>query len=391
MRRKLVRYACSQTCTIENINYLITMDEHQINLNAFAEAVIQLKKQALEHLSKSDYTHLKKIIWTNRVFLIIGYATAWIIPNPISMICIAIALTGMWTMVAHQVCHGGYNQVPSVPNRYKEAVFATKWRRFIDWPDWIYPPAWQYEHNTLHHFSLNEKGDPNQMSYRLKVLGLDHLYSKPKWLALLIVALDAAIWKIRYYAPNTLKAQTEKKEFSQDTRFKNYYLKTFKFCYIPYFIFQYVLVPLPFLCISLSAYIFVILNLVGAEILTNWYTFMLIAPNHTGMDLLLHEDHFKDKGEFYLAQILSTCDYKTGGYWNDYFHGYMNYQIEHHLFPDLPLSQYVLLQPKVKALCGKYGIPYIQESLWVRFKKFFDVLVGKGDMRVGKPVVDFEA
>ena len=40
-----------------------------------------------------------------------------------------------------------------------------------------------------------------------------------------------------------------------------------------------------------------------------------------------------------------------GGDVNDFLHGWLNYQIEHHLFPDLPPLRYRQLQPKVKARC----------------------------------------
>jgi fatty acid desaturase len=67
-------------------------------------------------------------------------------------------------------------------------------------------------------------------------------------------------------------------------------------------------------------------------------------------------------------------------------HGWLNYQIEHHLWPDLPMSEYQRLQPQVKALCEKYGIPYVQESVWVRLKKTVDVMVGNSSMPRQKSV-----
>ena len=38
--------------------------------------------------------------------------------------------------------------------------------------------------------------------------------------------------------------------------------------------------------------------------------------------------------------------------------GNLSFQIEHHLFPDLPSNRYAEAAPRVKALCEKYGIPY---------------------------------
>ena len=38
--------------------------------------------------------------------------------------------------------------------------------------------------------------------------------------------------------------------------------------------------------------------------------------------------------------------------------GQLGYQIEHHLFPDLPSNRYPEIAVKVRALCEKYDIPY---------------------------------
>jgi len=61
-------------------------------------------------------------------------------------------------------------------------------------------------------------------------------------------------------------------------------------------------------------------------------------------------------------------------------YGWLNYQIEHHLWPDLPLSQYQKLQPQVKALCERHGIPYCQDSVFKRLLKAVDIMVGKTSM-----------
>jgi linoleoyl-CoA desaturase len=38
--------------------------------------------------------------------------------------------------------------------------------------------------------------------------------------------------------------------------------------------------------------------------------------------------------------------------------GSLGYQIEHHLFPDLPSNRYPEISVKVRALCDKYDLPY---------------------------------
>ena len=38
--------------------------------------------------------------------------------------------------------------------------------------------------------------------------------------------------------------------------------------------------------------------------------------------------------------------------------GNLSYQVEHHLFPDLPSSRYAEIAPQVKDVCERYGLPY---------------------------------
>jgi linoleoyl-CoA desaturase len=43
--------------------------------------------------------------------------------------------------------------------------------------------------------------------------------------------------------------------------------------------------------------------------------------------------------------------------------GNLSFQIEHHLFPDLPSNRYKEIAPRVQALCEKYDLPYTSGPL----------------------------
>ena len=66
---------------------------------------------------------------------------------------------------------------------------------------------------------------------------------------------------------------------------------------------------------------------------------------------------------------------------NDLMHGWLNYQIEHHVWPDLSMLSYQKAAPELRAICEKYGVPYVQESVFKRLKKTADVMVGAASMR----------
>jgi fatty acid desaturase len=115
---------------------------------------------------------------------------------------------------------------------------------------------------------------------------------------------------------------------------------------------------------------------------TNIHSFIIIATNHAGSDLYKFEQGCKpNSGTFYMRQVVSSANFRTGGDWNDFWHGWLNYQIEHHVWPSLSALSYQKSQPELKAICEKHGVPYVQESVWVRLKKTVDIMVGKADMR----------
>ena len=66
-------------------------------------------------------------------------------------------------------------------------------------------------------------------------------------------------------------------------------------------------------------------------------------------------------------------------------HGWLNYQIEHHLWPQLSMLSYQRSQPLMKALCDKHGIPYVQENVFQRLVKTVRVMTGEDSMRPFPP------
>jgi hypothetical protein len=173
-----------------------------IDANGFAEAISGLHRQALARLGPADLSHLRRIIWVNRACTLLGYATAWLCPNPVSAYLLSQGIFGRW-LIMHHVSHGGYDHVPGVPARFTSAVFAQGRRRWRDWFDWIVPAAWDHEHNVMHHAYTCELADPDLVEDHAELL---RRLAWPRWANLLFVAFFACTWKILYYAPNTLAA-----------------------------------------------------------------------------------------------------------------------------------------------------------------------------------------
>jgi linoleoyl-CoA desaturase len=76
------------------------------------------------------------------------------------------------------------------------------------------------------------------------------------------------------------------------------------------------------------------------------------------------------RGEWYVRQMMGSANL-TGGPLFHLMSGNLSFQIEHHLFPDLPSNRYSEISPKVQALCAEFGIEYTTGPLW---KQYLQVL-----------------
>ena len=71
----------------------------------------------------------------------------------------------------------------------------------------------------------------------------------------------------------------------------------------------------------------------------------------------------------------------TGSDLNDFVHGYLNYQIEHHLWPDLPMLKYRQAHRRVQEIAARHDIPFAKENVLKRVARTIDIAVGKTSMR----------
>ncbi len=143
---------------------------------------------------------------------------------------------------------------------------------------------------------------------------------------------------------------------------------------------RFVVLPALFLPLGWWAAFSVFANSVLAEAFTNVHSFLVIVPNHAGDDVHRFDRPSTDRAEFYVRQVLGSVNMRTGGNLNDFLHGFLNYQIEHHLWPDLSPLQYQKAAPEVRAICAKHQVPYLQEPLSRRLGKLLRVLTGQASM-----------
>uniref|UniRef100_A0A8C9WJ82 Fatty acid desaturase 2 n=1 Tax=Scleropages formosus TaxID=113540 RepID=A0A8C9WJ82_SCLFO len=106
---------------------------------------------------------------------------------------------------------------------------------------------------------------------------------------------------------------------------------------------------------------------------SHWFVWVT-QMNHIPMEI----DHEKHQ-DWLTMQLSATCNIEQS-FFNDWFSGHLNFQIEHHLFPTMPRHNYWKAAPMVRALCEKHGVRYQVKSLWQGFTDIVGSLKKSGDL-----------
>lgn len=105
------------------------------------------------------------------------------------------------------------------------------------------------------------------------------------------------------------------------------------------------------------------------------YIFLNFAVSHTHLDTVEKED---TKTDWVRYSALYTMNVSPGPFkFVSWWMSYLNFQIEHHLFPSMPQFNHPIISPRVRALLEKHGLPYQQysytDSMYMTFKNLHNV------------------
>ena len=85
-------------------------------------------------------------------------------------------------------------------------------------------------------------------------------------------------------------------------------------------------------------------------------------PNH---DLIQTHENNYDGPDWAKRQICNSGNFLNQESWWTMVFGGINYQIEHHLFPNMSNQNYPIIAPIVKKFCEENNIPYVHEATLV--------------------------
>jgi NADPH-dependent stearoyl-CoA 9-desaturase len=99
---------------------------------------------------------------------------------------------------------------------------------------------------------------------------------------------------------------------------------------------------------------------VVANVIRNVWSYAIIFCGHFPDQTYTFNQEEVDgetRGGWYVRQLIGAANIDGG----PLFHvlsGNLGYQVEHHLYPDMPSTRYGEIAPKVREICTRYGLPY---------------------------------
>jgi linoleoyl-CoA desaturase len=124
---------------------------------------------------------------------------------------------------------------------------------------------------------------------------------------------------------------------------------------------------------------------VAADALRNVWAYAVIYCGHfsEGTATFREEDLAgEDRGGWYARQVRGSGNFEAG-WLGRVLSGHLGFQIEHHLFPNLPAWRYPAMAPRVREICERHGLPYETGSLAAQFTSAMRRLVRFAVPRAG--------
>ncbi len=249
--------------------------------------------------------------------------------------------------LGHNISHGQWDWMND------PEIHSTTW----EW-DMVGPSAqWRYSHNYRHHVFSNVVGIDDDLGFGVIRVTRDQEWQpahlvQPLRNFLLAIAFEWGIALHGVYSERDRAETAEGKAAETRSLLKKIARQGIK---------DYVLVP----ALSGRRWRRTLRANVTANALRNLWTYVVIFCGHFPdgaekftMDTLENET----TSEWYLRQMLGAANFNAGRALA-FSSGNLCYQIEHHLFPDLPSNRYPQISQRVRGLCDKYDLPYTTGSL----------------------------
>ncbi|MBN9734884.1 MULTISPECIES: fatty acid desaturase family protein [unclassified Pseudonocardia] len=302
-----------------------------------------------ERRGQSDADYIRSLITWQRRLTVAARATLFGSRVPAlwaagtAMLSVAKILENM--EIGHNVMHGQWDWMND------PEIHSSTW----EWDNVCPAEQWRHSHNYLHHTYTNVIGKDKDVGYEILRVRADQPWhpvylGQPVWNVLLMLLFEHGVSLHDLDVEGLLKLSVDDPaEFRRKLRDvgRKHARQMRK---------DYVLFPL----LTGRAFVPTLAANATANVVRNVWSYAIIFCGHfpDGAEVFTEEElDDETRGEWYLRQLLGSANF--GG--NRLMHvmsGSLGYQIEHHLFPNLPSNRYPEIAVTVREVCDKYDLPY---------------------------------
>jgi fatty acid desaturase len=321
------------------------------DIEAIADELDAIREDVEESLGAKDAAYIRRVIHFQRALdvsarLVIAGSrsrTGWWLGT----LSLAYAKSIENMELGHNISHGQWDWMND------PETHSNTW----EWDMVGLSAQWRYSHNYRHHIFSNVLGMDEDIGYRLLRVTPDQPWRLPYLFTPLRNLLLAATfeWGIALHGLRSERdrVDTPAGRAAEKSRFLTKVARQLGK--------DYVFLP----AVSLGRWRRTLAANATANLLRNLWVYVNIICGHIPdgaetFDPAVLEG--ETKGEWYLRQMLGAANFKASPLLA-FSGGHLCYQIEHHLFPDLPSNRLAQVSIRVRELCEKYDLPYNTESL----------------------------
>lgn len=251
--------------------------------------------------------------------------------------------------IGHNVMHGQWDWMRD------PKIHSTTW----EWDNASPSEMWKHSHNEVHHTYTNVLGKDHDLGYGIMRVDEDQRWkpfylAQPLWNFINACLFQYGIAAYDLEIGKYLQGRSDEEQFRRQG--KKVLAKVRK-----HVMRDYVLHPL---LSGPSAVTTATANLT-ANLVRNLWTHSVIMCGHFPEGVQTYEKtsiEGETRGQWYLRQMLGSANI-SGNAFLHFMSGNLSFQIEHHLYPDLPSNRYQEIAPKVQELFERYGLTYTTGSL----------------------------
>jgi linoleoyl-CoA desaturase len=264
----------------------------------------------------------------------------------------AFGFAGIGMCIMHDANHGAYTS-------------DHKWNQWIGYSINLagaFAANWKIQHNILHHTYTNITNFDDDIDDKAILKLSPHTASKP-------IHQFQHIYAFFFYSIATLywtflKDFLQYERYNREGHYRMSFMEHFNLLarlFVSKISYLFVLLAVPTLWfgipISKSIYCFVLMHLLASKVLT---TIFQLAHTIEGTAHPLPNSDLKIENEWAIHQMNTTTNFAQKNRFITWFVGGLNYQIEHHLFPNICHIHYPQLANIVRKTSTEHNIPYLE-------------------------------